>query len=261
MLADYHVHTFYSDDCETPMEAMAERAAALGVEEICFTEHVDYEVPDVAVCDYKAYFKGLDSTKRKYGDRLTIRAGIEFGVQKQTIGRYVQDFEDYSFDFVLLSCHQIDGQEFCRYLYQAGKTQEEYQTGYYQAFYDVMQEYKDYSVLAHLDMIKRYDPCGTYPDRKIMPLVEKILRQAVKDGKGIEVNTSSFRYGLPDLTPSRAILELYRDLGGRILTIGSDAHETAHLGDHIPEVRRILREMGFREFCTFKRMEPVFHPI
>ena len=94
MLADYHVHTFYSDDCETPMEAMAERAVALGVEEICFTEHVDYEVPDVAVFDYKAYFKGLDSTKRKYGDRLTIRAGIEFGVQKQTIGRYVQDFED-----------------------------------------------------------------------------------------------------------------------------------------------------------------------
>ena len=125
----------------------------------------------------------------------------------------------------------------------------------------MVQQYDDYSVLGHLDMIKRYDPCGAYPDEKILPLVEQILRQAIADGKGIEVNTSSFRYGLPDLTPSRAILELYRDLGGRVLTIGSDAHETAHLGDHVPEVRRILREMGFREFCTFESMKPVFHPL
>ena len=95
----------------------------------------------------------------------------------------------------------------------------------------------------------------------MLPLIKKILRRAIGEGKGIEVNTSSFRYGLPDLTPSREILELYHQLGGRILTIGSDAHSPHRLADHIPEVREILREIGFREFCTFERMQPRFHPL
>ena len=110
-------------------------------------------------------------------------------------------------------------------------------------------------------MIKRYDPHGPYPDGKILPIVEEILRRAIRDGKGIEVNTSSFRYGLPDLTPSERILELYHDLGGRVLTLGSDAHETSRLADRFPEVREILREIGFRELCTFERMRPIFHPL
>ena len=75
------------------------------------------------------------------------------------------------------------------------------------------------------------------------------------------MNTSSFRYGLPDLTPSREILELYHQLGGRILTIGSDAHAPDQLGDHIPEVQAVLKDIGFREFCTFEQMQPIFHPL
>ena len=78
------------------------------------------------------------------------------------------------------------------------------------------------------------------------------------DGKGIELNTSSFRYGLDDLQPSTDVLCLYHDLGGRILTIGSDSHKPEHLGAHIAECRDRLRTIGFTEFCTFKKMEPTF---
>ena len=124
-----------------------------------------------------------------------------------------------------------------------------------------MEVYSAYSVLGHLDMIKRYDRCGDYPDEKILPLVEKILRKAIAESRGIELNTSCFKYGLKDLTPSRRILELYRDLGGRVLTLGSDSHETEHLADRFGEARRELRRIGFRELCTFRRMEPVFHPL
>ena len=93
------------------------------------------------------------------------------------------------------------------------------------------------------------------------PLVEAILRRVIADGKGIEVNTSSHRYGLTDTTPSVAILQLYRELGGTILTIGSDSHAPAHLGTYIGEARALLRDLGFRQFCTFERMQPVFHPL
>ncbi len=261
LTADYHVHTAFSDDSQTPMEDMIRRALELGLSEICFTEHVDYGVKTVVNCDYPAYFAALDQMREKYRGKIAIRAGIEFGVQRETIPQYQADLQTWPFDFVILSCHQVDNQEFWNGQFQEGKRQEEFHAAYYQAIYDVMEGYQGYSILGHLDMIKRYDPYGLYPDQKILPLVEKILRRAIAGGKGIEVNTSSFRYGLQDLTPSESILELYHELGGRVLTLGSDAHQVPYLADHFPEVREILREIGFREFCTFEGMRPLFHPL
>ena len=261
MYTDYHLHSSFSDDSLTPMEDMVRRAITLGLDEICFTEHVDYGVNTVVNCDYPSYLSKLAEMREKYCGQITIRAGIEFGVQLETIPQFTAAFQSYPFDFVIYSCHQINNQEFWRNEFQQGKTQAEYQTAYYNAIYNVMRQYKFYSVLGHLDVIKRYDPCGDYPDEKILPLAEKIMRQAIADGKGIEVNTSTLRYGMPGTFPSRPLLELYHDLGGRILTIGSDSHDTAHLADLIPEVQGMLKEIGFREICTFEHMEPVFHKL
>lgn len=261
MFADYHLHSSFSDDSQTPMEDMIRRAVKLGLDEICFTEHVDYGVKTVLNCDYDAYFETLLLMREKYKNQTVIRAGIEFGVQPDTAEEFNRAFQQYAFDFVILSCHQIDNKEFWRNEFQAGKTQDEYQTAYYNAIFDVMQVYQSYSVLGHLDMIKRYDPCGEYPDEKILPLAEKIMKKAIEDGKGIEVNTSTFRYGLPGTSPSRRLLELYHDLGGKIITIGSDSHDTQHLADHIPEARNMLKEIGFEELCTFEQMKPVFHSL
>ena len=95
----------------------------------------------------------------------------------------------------------------------------------------------------------------------IQPAVTEILKRAIQDGKGIEVNTSSHRYGLKDTQPSVDILKLYRSLGGEIITIGSDSHKPEHLGAYIPEAQALLRELGYRAFCTFVRMQPVFHDL
>lgn len=259
--ADYHVHTAFSDDSQAPMEDMVRRALELGLSELCFTEHVDYGVKTVLNCDYPKYFAALERMRDKYRNRITIRAGIEFGVQRETIPRYQADLLQYPFDFVIFSNHQVGNKEFWNGQFQEGKTQAEFHAAYYQAILDVMERYQGYCILGHLDMIKRYDPCGPYPDQAVLPIIEKILRRAIQDGKGIEVNTSSFQYGLQDLTPSRTILELYHKLGGRVLTLGSDAHDPGRLADHFPEVREILREIGFRELCTFEQMRPIFHPL
>ena len=113
-----------------------------------------------------------------------------------------------------------------------------------------------------LEEICRYDRKGIYPFEKVKDLIAKILTQAIRDGKGIELNTSSWKYGLPDTQPSRDILRLYKDLGGRIITVGSDAHTASRMGDHLEEAYRILRdEIGFTQICTFDKMEPVFHPL
>lgn len=258
MFADYHIHTSYSDDSECLMEDMIQKAILIGLEEISFTEHVDYGIRTDLNCNYEKYFEEIKGMQQKYNGKLRIRAGIEFGVQLHTMSLFQKDFEEYPFDFIILSNHQIGDKEFWNYKFQEGKSQEEYQRAYYQAILDVVENFKDYSVLGHLDMIKRYDPAGDYPDEKVIRIVDQILRQVILDGKGIEVNTSSFRYGLKDLTPSRAILKRYRELGGTVITIGSDSHKMDHLGAYIEDVKLVLKEIGFRQFSTFEEMKPVY---
>ena len=125
----------------------------------------------------------------------------------------------------------------------------------------MIKEYKDYSVLGHLDSMVRYDKCGSYPFDKIKGIVEKILIQVIKDGKGIELNTSSRRYGLSDLTPSRDILKLYRQLGGTVITIGSDSHKAEHINDGLDQAKVELKNLGFDKFCTFENMKPIYHDL
>ncbi|MCI8540723.1 MAG: histidinol-phosphatase HisJ family protein [Erysipelotrichaceae bacterium] len=209
MLADYHVHTAYSPDSTYPMEDVVKRAIELGLDELCFTDHSDYAMGANQVCDFPAYFRQIDELKQRYQGQIVLKTGAEFGMQTHTIQQFQDTFDQYPFDFVLLSCHQIDNREFSNQDFQQGKTQEEINSAYYQEIYEVMKQYKDYSVLGHLDAIKRDDPYGVYPFVHNKEIIEAILRLAIADGKGIEVNTSSFRYHLPDLTPCRDILRLY----------------------------------------------------
>lgn len=259
MLADYHVHSHFSDDTDFPMEKEIQKAIELGLDELCFTEHVDYGVPTVINCDYDAYFEEMDRMKKKYQEKIALKTGIEFGIQVHTVDYYEDIFSKYPFDFVIFSCHQVENQEFCRQQVQKGKTQREYNRRYYQEILDVVKIYKNYSILGHLDVVKRYDLEGEIAFDEIRDLIEEIFEVIIADGKGIELNTSSFAYQLKSLMPSREILELYYDMGGRIITIGSDAHNADRIGDRIKESEEILKEIGFEGIYTFDRMEPRFH--
>ncbi|MBQ7154550.1 MAG: histidinol-phosphatase HisJ family protein [Synergistaceae bacterium] len=273
MKCDYHLHSEYSDDSSTPMRSQAEQAVRLGLDELCFTDHVDYGVKfdhydprsltHLANVDYSRYFAEIEEVRQEFADRLTIRAGLEFGVQTHTIPDYERLYSKYNdeLDFILLSIHEIDDMELWGHEYQRGKSQAEYTRGYYEELLKIVQSYHDYSVLAHLDLIARYDGRDAYPFAKVRDIVAEILRTAIDDGKGIELNTSSWRYGLADTTPCREILRLYLELGGEILTLGSDAHNPGYLGAHMDEAREILLGLGYRSFCTFENMAPIFHTL
>lgn len=261
MLADYHVHTTFSNDSTYPMEEVVKRAITLGLDEICFSDHTDYGMGDNQICNFPAYFQEIRRLKALYQDQIAIKAGAEFGMQVHTVHDYEQAFAAYPFDFVILSCHQIDNQEFWNQEFQRGKTQEEVNRRYYEEIYEVMKRYTNYSVLGHLDAIKRDDPWGIYPFEKNKHIIEQILRLTIEQGKGIEVNTSNFRYHLPDLTPCRDILRLYYEMGGHLITLGSDSHCEEHLAAHFPYVIEELKKIGFTQYCTFERMKPIYYDL
>ena len=287
MYADYHLHCEYSDDSNEPMENQIQEAITLGLDEMCFTDHVDYGIkrdwddPEgiiirhaiehgkevdlvLANVNYPKYFEALNMYQKKYASSISIKKGLEFGIQSITVDAYEKLFDSYQneLDFVLFSMHQVNNLEFWTQDFQKGKTQKEYNDEYYKEIYQTMQIFHHYSCLAHLDLLARYDENGIYPFENEKDIIAEILKYAIRDGKGIEINTSSWEYGLKDTQPSRAILKLYKDLGGKIITVGSDAHETKYLASHIKDAYAILKnEIGINEICTFDHMQPIFHKI
>lgn len=283
MRADYHIHTEFSDDSDYAMEQVIKDAIKKGFDELCFTDHVDYGVkkdwdepgemiyrkggpgePDqmpVANVDYPVYYKTFQKMKELYQDKISLKFGLEFGMQSHTIEKYEKLFARYPFDFIILSVHEVEDKEFWDQAFQKGRTQHEYNERYYEEMLYLVQNYHNYSVLGHMDLITRYDKAGVYPFEKLKPILTKILKIVIADEKGIEINTSSHRYGLKDLTPSRDILKLYKELGGKIITIGSDSHKPEHLGAFVDETKEELKLLGFEYICTFDKMKPVYHKL
>ena len=277
MYFDYHTHTEFSDDSVYDMEECVKDAIALGIEEMCFTDHVDYGIKKdwvegniiyrdgepMANVDYPAYFQKLAYVQDKYKDQITIKKGLEFGMQMHTIDQYEKLIEKYPLDFVILSVHQVNNKEFWTYDFQKDYDEPGYYRAYYEELYQLVTHYHHYCVLGHMDLLKRYDDHDGYHSFEAnKDLITKILQCVIDDGKGIELNTSSVRYGLDCLMPSREILQLYHDLGGTVLTIGSDSHSKQHLENaHIPELMQTLKDIGFQKICTFDKMKPIFHDL
>ncbi len=182
-------------------------------------------------------------------------------MQTHTIAAYQALFHKYPFDFIILSAHQIENRELWNQDFQTGRSRADCYRRYYEELLALVQSYRDYSVLGHMDLISRYDKAGPYPFEDLRPILTEILKTVIAQGRGIELNTSSRRYGLEDLTPCRDILRLYRDLGGTIVTIGSDSHKREHLGAWVSDAQKELRDLGFSCHCTFDRMQPVYHPL
>ena len=278
MLADYHVHSEFSDDSQYEMEEVVIDAINMGLDELCFTDHVDYGVKlDHGVegttfrknddgtplrnVDYPRYFEKIAYLQDKYKGQITIRKGLEFGLQMCRLEEYQKLFDTYPMDFVIHSNHQVDDIEIHLPEFRAGKTQKEYNRVYYNELLNTVKAFKNYSVVGHIDAFNRYDPAGECPLEDFVDIVYEILKIVIADNKGIELNTANVRYGVKDLTPCRDILRIYHELGGQIITIGSDSHAREHLGFHIEQGKEELKKIGFKYFCTFENMQPIFHEL
>lgn len=264
MFYDYHMHTNFSNDSKATMEDMIKKSIDLGLREICFTDHVDYDVdtdygPPIILDEYLAK---IDFFKDKYKDKIVIKKGIELGLQKQIVDKCSDVINKHPFDFVICSIHSIDKKDLYFGEFFKDINQKQAYEKYFDELYTVVKTYKDYSVLGHLDLIKRYgDYENVLDDKLFIDFIEAILKQAIHDGKGIEINTSCYRYNLPDLTPSRYILNMYKELGGEIITTGSDSHMPSQIAYKFDYIYSYLKEIGFNYVTTFNKMNPEFIKI
>ena len=109
--------------------------------------------------------------------------------------------------------------------------------------------------------IKPIDSYGKFDADRWMPWIEPVLRSAVEMNVGIEINTSGVRQSPCEPYPGLETLKLYHELGGSILTIGSDAHRSSHLGVGLEKGLQLAKTAGFEGVCRFENRQPSLLPF
>ncbi len=251
---DYHTHTTFSCDARHTVDAMCRHAIQIGLQEIAFTEHADFEHLD-SCRDYlepAAYIRAVEAARARYDGRLTIRAGIEVGEPHRYPEKTADLLDAFPFDFVLGSLHWVDGYPGFSKQFFKGRTPEEAWRSYFEELV-LLCEAGDFDVLAHLDLPKRHDRTFT-PEPYAGP-IRRALAHLVERGIGIEINCSGFRYPVNEPLPGTVIVRWFRELGGEILTIGTDAHKASHLGEDFEQAVAIAQEAGFETISRFHQRE------
>ncbi|QHI73674.1 histidinol-phosphatase HisJ family protein [Aminipila terrae] len=264
---DYHTHSFFSDDCDIPTRDMIEAAIKKGMKEIAITDHYDPDYPDQEypfVVDFEKYHDTLLQMQAEYKDKIKIIKGLEIGIQHgETLNKCRNAAHAFPYDFILGSFHCTDNKDlYTGYFTEETDIPKAFER-YYEYAHECLKDYTDFDVMGHINVVDRYLPFDKIPPYKpYMDIIHSILKQLIENGKGIEFNSSCYRY-LKDgrTTPTREILSLYKELGGEIITFGSDSHNPDFIGDHYDEVLEILRNIGFRYISTFENRKVNFIPI
>lgn len=267
MLWDSHVHSSLSFDGSYSIDEFMKSKGSL--DGIVFTEHydildgIDPKDDNAKPFDVNEYLNTMTSAKEKYGD--TLRCGVEIGLRPDTPKKVIEASEFFDYDFIIGSSHIVWGvnvshdNSFCKPL-----TKSEAYSKYLEEVYENIKLYsKHFDVYGHLDYIARY---GGYSDKvmhydEFSDLIDKLLNLLIENGCGIEVNTAGYRQGFESPHPDFSILKRYFELGGEIVTIGSDAHTPDALGFGFDRALVALKEAGCTKICTFKNRKPEFIKI
>lgn len=261
--SDYHVHSVFSSDSDTPMEAMIEKAISLGMDRICFTDHMDYDFPEQYELRFQfeaeQYHKKLSILSEQYRDDIKVLMGIEIGMMPHLGKRYQQLLSDYPFDFVIASTHLVDGIDPYYPDFWEHRTCEDGLRRYFDSILENIECFQNFDVYGHLDYISRYAPDkgASFQMEAFQEVIDAILKALISYGKGIEVNTAGYKYGMDHPNPNEDIIRRYLSLGGTILTIGSDGHNPEHLAYDFKRVEDVLKNLGITEYTVFENRTPI----
>ena len=259
---DYHMHSIVSFDGHDSGLQLVQAAKAAGLKEICFTDHLDYDPlgkMGVLAFDTARYNAEYDCLQM---EGLKIRRGMEFGMTSDNRAQFKADLKRRPFDFVLGSIHFVDDLDVYFEEYWHDKTVFEAERRYLEATLDCVRLHDDYDVLAHLTYIGKtssHHAPRPVPFAEHRELIDEILKTVAQKGKGLEMNTSGVdRCG--GFLPTEDYFRRFKEFGGQIVTIGSDAHTATRVGQYSFEACEILKDI-FGYVCTFEERKPIFHKL
>lgn len=277
MLMDLHSHSKNSPDADHSVMDMCNQAKSLGLSAYAITDHFECKNDNwydkksdgtkIILASFKDIFensmKDIEEAKNNFGDSIEIISGIELGEPVQNYERATKYATDERLDFVIASDHEVGNHEDFYFLDYEKEDINRLMTMYFDEIYDIC-KWNKFDVLGHLTLPLRYitGENGIKVDMK--PYMDKIresFKILVQNGKGIEINTSGLRQKLGDFLPSFEYVKMFRELGGEVLTIGSDSHCKEDIGKGIKEGMEMARHAGFKYMCYFKKHKPTFVKI
>lgn len=265
-LWDMHMHSQFSGDSHTPQEDMIRAAIKKELAGICFTDHLDMDYPDesgIFLLDLPNYTSSVLALEKTYASSLSVRLGIELGLQPHLSPIYHDILMQYPFDFVIGSSHVVNGLDPYFPPFWETRTEKEGYLEYFTSILENIRAFDGFDVYGHIDYVVRYGPNKNkyYTYRQYADIIDEILKLLIEKGKGIEVNTGGFKYGLGHPNPTEDIISRYRELGGEIITVGADAHEPGNIAFGFEKVSGILKASGFTYFTVFKNRKPEMYRL
>ena len=263
IICDYHNHTSFSADSDASAESMIEKAIELGLSCLCMTDHMDLDFPYPELdftFSVPEYFKKHNQLRERYADKITLLTGIELGLQPGIAKQMNEILNNWNFDFVIGSSHLVDRMDPYFPEYWKDKTESQGTFHYFETILENIAAFDNIDVYGHIDYIVRYGPtkAENYSYQKYQEILDEILKTLISKNIGLELNTAGLKYGLGFAHPHTDILKRYKELGGEIITIGSDAHKPEHLAYDFHKVPGTLKECGFKYYTLFKNRQPEF---
>lgn len=264
--ADYHVHTAFSPDSSAKMESQIQTAIKQGFNEIAITDHMEKDFIDkigIFSLEIQCYKNALQELSQKYEDKIKVVHGLEIGYEKSYHLETLEKIKGYPFDFIICSMHRCDDCYLHTGEFFERKSQKQAYRRYFENVLESIEEYKDFQVYGHVDYIHRY---GNYKEHVLeyatyKDIIDVILQKLIDTGRGLELNTSGIRYGLGQFHPQISIIKRYKEMGGEIITIGSDSHANNQLGFLWNEAAAFLKNVGFSYYTTFDKQKPNFYKL
>ena len=270
IISDTHLHTSFSSDSTAPMEDMIKKALSLGLKTICFTEHYDPDFPvldngmDFSL-DFDAYYDSWKELSEKYVNQIEVLHGIELGVQPYLKTELNEFYKNYGsrYDFIINSCHLVNRMDPYEKEYFELYGPKEGLLKYFEEVYQNLQCFEHYQTVGHLDYAARYmpHPRPEFSYASYKEILDAILSYIIKKDKALEVNTSGLKAGLPWPNPHMDILKRYQQLGGKKITIGSDAHRPEHMAYDFVKLPGILKEAGFDHYELYRKRKEYLIPL
>jgi len=265
---DCHLHTAVSPDSKTPLKEICESACAKGIDSIIVTNHMEYYTgkKDGKLRMDESFIedsiKEIDECRAEFEGDLEILFGMELGQAHQWPEDLRRITNEYPFDYLIGSLHKVDDVDL-KYWDYTRENLENQNRKYLDALHEMALN-SDYDCVGHFDLIKRY---AARHNQKVDLMkqheekIAEILKVVIQRGKGIEVNTSSLRQDLEETMPSPKIIQLYRNLGGKIITVGSDSHNRKDIGEGFEKSIKMLKEAGFSQIALYRERKPCFYDI
>jgi histidinol-phosphatase (PHP family) len=243
---------------------MCERAVLCGLAGIAFTDHCEVDTGLEACLDVVRGLKSDVSRARDiFGERLEISLGVELGEPHHNPPFARELTRDPEIDFVIGSLHHARGQPDYYYIDYGHENLDAIMSLYYEELEELV-ECGCFDVVGHINYQLRYMDSLTRSranPSKYYGKLGEILRAIASKNLGIEINTSGLWRGMDFTLPSLDVLKMFRAAGGKVVTTGSDSHDSSHVGAELKTAVEYMRTAGFKYLAFFKNREPSFKPI